>query len=151
MRMRTLLATAVTGVVVVSSATPCFAAKPKPKPKPKPIVGSYTATAAPDPTSTSQVPGAGIACKPTSPAGKDSHAFTIPAAGTLHVELANQLDWSLAIRDAAGEDLATSEGDAPTTQEATEAVFKSKQAVKIDACNFLGEPSVLVSYTFTYK
>lgn len=141
----------VAGAALVAAAaamtTPALAGKPKPKP----ITGTYKATATPDPTSTSQVPGSNAQCQPTVPTGKDHHAFTVPAAGTLEVKLANKLDWSLAVRDAQGNTLASSDGSLPNTPEGTVVSFKRKTAVFIDACNFAGEPQVGVTYTFTYK
>jgi len=81
----------------------------------------------------------------------DSHPFTVPAKGTLVVSLENMFDWSLALRDTSGADLATSDGSLPTSKESLEFPFKKKTQVVFDACNFLGEPSVKVTYTFTYK
>ena len=144
--MKTRLVTAVAVVAAVAVAhTPALAGKPKPKP----ITGSYRATATPDPTSTSQVDN--TQCRPTVPTGMDSHPFTVPAAGSLQVKLANKFDWSLAVRDAQGNTLASSDGGLPTDPEATYVTFKKKTKITIDACNFAGEPQVGVSYTFTYK
>jgi hypothetical protein len=150
MRSRTALSTTLVAALLAAAASPSLAAtKPKPKPKPKPIHGSYTATAYPDPTSTNPV--TSEPCVPTLPTAKFSKPFKVPAAGILHVELANQLDWSLAVRDADGEDEATSDGGLPTDKEMVDVPLKKKQKILIDACNFLGEDSVTVSYTFTYK
>ena len=148
MRTRTALSTALVGVLLAAAATPSLAAT-KPKPKPKPIKGHYTATAYPDPTSTNQV--SGEPCDSALPTGKFSHAFKVPAAGTLHVELANQYDWSLAVRDTDGTDEGTSDGTLPTDKEKVDVSFKKAQPVVIDTCNFAGESSVVVSYVFTYK
>jgi hypothetical protein len=145
--MRTRL---IAGVAIVAAAsamtTPALAGKPKPKP----INGSYKATATPDPTSTDVASGT-YECKPNIPTGKYSYKFTVPAAGSLQVNLANKLDWSVAIRDAQGNTLASEDGGLPNTPESTFASFKRKTAVVIDACNFSGEPTVGVTYTFTYK
>ena len=150
MRTRTAVSTALVGVLLAAAASPSLAAtKPKPKPKPKPIRGQYTASAYPDPTSTNPV--SGEPCVPNLPTGKFSHPFKIPAAGTLHVELANQLDWSLAVRDTDGTDEGTSDGTTPTDKEMVDVTFKKAQPVVIDTCNFTGEPSVVVSYVFTYN
>ena len=146
MTSRILTALALVAAVAVTQA-PADAAKPKPKPKP--ITGTYKATATPDPTSTSQV--TNEQCKPTVPTGVDKHAFTVPAAGTLEVKLFNKLDWSVAVRDAQGNTLASADGSLPTTPEATLATFTKRTKVTIDACNFSGEPQVAVSYRFTYK
>lgn len=119
------------------------------KPKPKPIVGSYEATATPDPTSTS--PTTSEICVPTIPTAKFSHTFKVPAKGTLFVDLQNSLDWSMAIRDADGDVVASADGDFPDVKESTAATFKKKQTVTIDACNFAGEPTITVKYKFVYK
>jgi hypothetical protein len=144
--MRRTLPLALALLLAAGAATPSLAATKK---KPKPIKGSYQASATPDPTSTNPVDN--NPCRPNLPGAKHSHKFTIPAAGTLHVELNNKLDWSLAVRDADGEDEATSDGGLPTDKEMVDVPFKKKQKILIDACNFLGEDSVTVSYTFTYK
>ncbi len=144
MRTRTLLATALVGVVAVGSATPSFAAKPKPKP----MTQTYTATAYPDPTSTN--PATNEICAPTLPTAIFKHEFVIPAAGTLEVALKNKLDWSIAIREGS-ESLASSDGGTPDVVESTSISFKKKTKVSIDTCNFAGEPNVEVTATFTYK
>jgi hypothetical protein len=150
MRTRTALSTTLVAALLAAAASPSLAAtKPKPKPKPKPIHGSYTATAYPDPTSTNPV--TSEPCVPTLPTAKFSKPFKVPAAGILHVELANQLDWSLAVRDTDGSDEATSDGGSPTDKELVDIPFKRATSVVIDTCNFAGEPNVVVSYTFTYK
>ena len=148
MRTRTALSTALVGVLLAAAATPSLAAT-KAKPKPKPIRGHYTASAYPDPTSTN--PATNEPCAPTLPTAKFSKTFKVPAAGTLHVELANQFDWSLAVRDTDGTDEGTSDGGLPTDKEMVDVSFKRGQTVVLDTCNFAGEPSVVVSYVFTYK
>ena len=147
MRTRTTLALSLVALVAVGSATPTLAAKPKPLPKP--ITGSYTANATPDPTSTNPV--TNNPCRPNLPGSMDSHPFTIPAKGTLVVSLENKLDWSIALRDTSGADYTTADGGSPTTKEVAEFPFKKKTQIVIDACNFMGEPSVKVDYTFTFK
>jgi len=146
MRTRTALTFGLVAATALGSVSPALAAKAKPKP----ITGTYTAAATPDPTST-DVAGGAFICKPKLPGGKDSHAFKVPAAGNLHVEFANMLDWSLAVRDAQGNDLATSDGGTPDVKEMADVFFKKGQAITIDACNFSGEPTVKVTYTFTFK
>ena len=148
MRTRTVLAGALVAVVAAGGFSPSFAA-PKPKPKPKPITGAYTAMAAPDPTSTSLGVGSNV-CKPTSPAGKFSYTFKVPAAGTLEARSANMLDWSLALVEG-GSQLSTSDGGGPQDKEAVSASFKKATTVVIDACNFAGEPQIKISFVFTYK
>lgn len=145
MRTRTVLATGLVGLLAVSSFQ---AADAKPKKKPKPITMTYTATGVPDPTSTNPV--TNEICAPTNPAAMYSQAFTVPAAGTLEVSLGNMLDWSLAVR-AGGESLATSDGGTPTDHEAAFVSFKKKTVISIDTCNFAGEPTIPVTFTFIYK
>lgn len=144
MRTRTVVATALVGIVAAGGATPSFAAKAKPKP----ITETYTASATPDPTSTN--PATGEICAPTLPTAISKHTFKIPAAGTLEVSLKNKLDWSLAVRQGA-ESLATSDGGTPDVAEGTSVTFKKATTVSIDTCNFAGEPSIGVNVTFTYK
>ncbi len=147
MRTRTLLATALVGAVALGSASPSFAAKPKPKPKP--INGSFTATATPDPTSNAPANNTGT-CDPKTPTARVTQKFTVPAAGSLHVNVNNKLDWTADLRDAGGE-LAGSDGGDPQTLEVLDYFFKKKTAVTIGVCNFAGEPQIKVTYTFTYK
>lgn len=147
MRARTVLSTGLVGLLVASGVT--TQATGAMKAKPKPIVGSYEATATPDPTSTSLI--TGEVCVPTIPTAKFSHTFKVPARGTLFVDLQNSLDWSLAIRDADGDVVASADGGSPEVKESTSAGFKKKQTVTIDACNFLGEPTITVKYKFVYK
>ena len=147
MNRRTSWCTAVAALLAVGTMHPSLAATKKPKPKP--IKGSYTASAYPDPTGNQ--PPASQVCGGKLPTGLSKHAFKIPAAGTLHVELNNQLDWGLAIEDTDGSVESSSDGATPNVVEATDATFKKGQPVVIVACNNEGEPSVKVSYTFTYK
>ena len=146
MRTRTLLVTALVGVIAAGSAAPSFASKPKP------ISGSFTAQATPDPTS--DTPGAAGGkgkCDPKTASARVTHAFTMPAAGTLHVSVNNKLDWSSDIRTADGEIQTDSDGSNPTDPEAMDLTVKKKTAVTIGVCNDEGEPSITVTYTFTFK
>lgn len=149
MRARTAVVTALVAVVAVGSATPSFAAKAKPKPKP--IVGSFKATATPDPTSDVPAPVGKGKCAPKTPTARVTYAFTAPAAGTLHVALNNKLDWSADIRDADGSVETDSDGDKPTAAEAMDLSVKKKTPLVIGVCNDEGEPTLTVTYTFTYK
>jgi hypothetical protein len=143
MRARTGLSTALVALLVAGAAVPSMAAT---KRKPKPIKGSFTATGLPDPT-----PVAGDDCVPTLPTSKTEKAFTVPARGILHVEAANTLDWSVSVLTADGEMLACADGGTPTDKEMTDVTFKKKTKVILRAANFAGEPTVNVSYVFTYK
>ena len=146
MRTRTVLVAGLVAVTAAGSVAPAVAAT---KPKPKPIKIAYTASAVPDPTSTNPV--SGEICAPTSPAAKFSYTFKVPGAGVLDIAANNQLDWSIAVRDADGESLATSDGGTPTDPEATSVRFKKAATVSIDTCNFAGEPEINVTGLFTYK
>ena len=155
MRRQLVLGTAVLAAAALG-AVPAQAAKPKPKPKP--IKGSYSLTLLPDPT----YEAAGLAgmpgCAGVNPQGKNSHPFTVPAAGTLHVVLDATdptkgaypagPDWDLYVMDAGGEVDSSTGG---TSHEETLDGFKKKTAVTIMVCNNIGAPTGTVSYTFTYK
>lgn len=147
MRSRTVLTVSFAAVVALGSVAPSFAG-PR-KPLPKPIHGTYTATATPDPTSTN--PLTNQPCRPNLPGAMDSHTFTVPAKGTLLVQLNNTLDWSVALRDLSGNEFTAADGGTPTAKEVVEFPFKKKTKITIDTCNFTGEPSITVDYTFTYK
>lgn len=148
MPTRTPLALGLVGALLVGGAV-APAALGATKPKPKPIKRSYEATATPDPTSTNPV--SGETCDPTVPTAKHVHTFTVPAKGVLSVSLKNTLDWSVAIRDSFGDTVASADGGSPEVQETTAASFKRKEKITIETCNFAGEPTVPVSYVFTYK
>jgi len=148
MSTRTPLAVGLVGALVAAGAL-APAALGATKPKPKPITRTYEATATPDPTSTNPV--TNEICAPTTPTAKHVYAFTVPAKGVLSVTLGNQLDWSVAIRDSYGDTLATADGGTPTDKETTASSFKRKEKITIETCNFAGEPTIPVSFTFTYK
>jgi hypothetical protein len=138
--------TLATAVVAATAASAAPAKK-------KPIKGSYQVTATPDPTveGTDQ---AGMDCMNLNPTAADKHAFTVPAAGTLHVVLdsanvGGKTDWDLYLLDAAGKVIDSSHG--PTAHEETLDVFTAKKPVTIKACNLIGEPSATVTYTFNFK
>ncbi|MBK5306371.1 MAG: hypothetical protein JJD92_06750 [Frankiaceae bacterium] len=145
MRTRTALTTGLVAVLAVGSFAPAMAGKAKPKP----IKIAYTATGNPDPTSTN--PTTNEICAPTLPTAIHHYSFKVPAAGTLEVALNNTLDWSVAVRAADGESLASSDGGAPQDKESTSVRFKKGQTISIDTCNFAGEPSINVTGLFTFK
>lgn len=148
MRTRTLITTALVAAAAVGSAVPAVAAKPKPKP----ITGSFTAMATPDPTSNNGTTMQGtLTCNPTLPTARVTKTFVVPAAGTLEVKANNKLDWTMDLRNAANEELASSDGATPNTAESYAVTFKKKTTVTIGVCNFAGEPSITPSYVFTYK
>jgi hypothetical protein len=148
-KIRLLAAVSLVGLVTAAPALPANAAKPKPKPKP--IHGSFTATATPDPTSDAPAPAGKGKCAPVTPTARATKAFTVPAAGTLHVALNNKLDWSGDIRDTDGTVETDTDGSLPTSPEVMDVSFKRRTPVVIGACNFSGEPSITVTFTFTYK
>ena len=147
MRTRTALLAATVALTAAGTTAPAFAAKPKPKPKP--ITGSFTATANPDPTSDAPAGNTGK-CNPKTPTARVTQQFVVPAAGSLHVDVNNTLDWSADLRDADGV-LTDSDGSSPQDKESLDAFFKKKTTVTIGVCNFAGEPQIKVTYTFTYK
>ena len=141
MRTRTAL---VAGLVAVTAAGSLAPAVAGPK---KTVKLSWTASATPDPSS-SNVNGT---CVPTIPSAIHHYTFKVPAAGTLEVTLNNQLDWSVAVRDSAGDTLADADGGSPEVVESVSVKFKKAQTITIDSCNFAGEPQINPTGTFTYK
>ena len=154
--MRRTLSTAVALLAVAGlAAVPSEAAVKK---KPKPLKGSYTVTLPPDPskdaTSTAGEPG----CAGLLPISKDSHPFTLPAAGTLVVKLVSDnptgqqppagIDWDLYLMEDGFE---ASAGDSPAGTEEAAMKVKKKTNITIDVCNLNGFPNATVSYVFTYR
>jgi hypothetical protein len=146
----TVLAAAFVVLCIASSAE----AGPKPKPKPKPIRGSYTVTLPPKQPQLN-----GSTCDPgITGQGQHRFSFTIPGKGTLRLVLDGQdplpmdapvhPDWALALRDASGEELDSSDGE--TAHEVIVKTFKGKQNVQFQVCNLRGLPQATVSYVFTY-
>lgn len=142
----------VAGLVAVPSSQAAV------KKKPKPIKGSYTLTLPPDPTKEVTSAAEMDGCSGLVPVSKDSHPFTIPAAGTLVVKLVGDnptgqtppagFDWDLyLLSDGAVEAAA----DGATGVEEAAMKVKKKTAITIDACNLNGVPGATVSYTFTYR
>ena len=148
MKIRLLAVATLVGLVGAVPALPATAAK---KPKPKPIHGAFDAQATPDPTSDTPAPVGKGKCAPVTPSARATHDFTVPAAGTLSVQLNNKLDWSGDIREGDGSVDTDSDGDTPNAPEAMEISFKKRTKITIGACNFSGEPTIHVTYTFTYK
>ncbi|MDX6214593.1 MAG: hypothetical protein QOG99_177 [Frankiales bacterium] len=148
MKIRFLAAVTLVGLV---AAVPALPANAKARPKPKPIHGSFVAQATPDPTSDLPAPVGKGKCAPVTPTARVTKAFTVPAAGTLAVQLNNKLDWSGDIRDSDGTVETDTDGNSPQDPEAMEVSFKKRTPIVIGACNFSGEPSITVTYTFTYK
>jgi hypothetical protein len=148
-KIRLLATLTLVGLV---AAAPALPANAKPRPKPKPIHGSFVAQATPDPTSDQPAPVGKGKCAPVTPTARVTKAFTVPAAGTLAVQLNNKLDWSGDIRDSDGTVETDTDGsNSPLDPEAMEVSFKKRTPIVIGACNFSGEPSITVTYTFTYK
>ena len=142
MRLRTATVTALVAVAAAGTLAPAVAA-----PKPKPITKTYTATApTPDPT-----PALGDICTPTLETARHSEPFKVPAAGRLKVDIEFTGDWALGLRDSkSGSQIASSDGATPETPESMDVKFKRPGEVFIDACNFAGGPTAVVTYTFTY-
>ena len=140
---RRLALVLVPAVALGVAAAPSFAA-PK---KPAPITKSFSAAANPDPT-----PNATGACTQDVPGGEFVEPFTVPAAGTLKVELTGfQGDWDLCVLDASGAVIGSSTGFVEATTEVVQIKLKKKTPVQIVAQNSLGGPTAAGKYTFTYK
>ena len=144
MRIRPALTLVLVAATAVGSVSPALAGKPKP------ISGTFKASATPDPTSDLAGPANTGKCNPKTPTARVTQTFKVPAAGTLHVDVNNKLDWSADIRDASGV-LTDSDGTGPTDAEKMDAFFKKATTVTIGVCNNEGEPSLTVGYTFTFK
>ena len=141
-------------LLAAGSTVPAFAAKPKPKP----IKGSYAVTLVPDPVPQVTAQAGTSGCNPYVAQLKDTHAFTVPAAGKLSVVLDSQdpskgaapvgLDWDLYVFDATGE-AGSSHGG--TAHEEVDLSLKKKTPLTFVVCNVGGAPQATVTYTFTYK
>lgn len=140
-----------TAVAVGSVAVGPAVAAPKPKPKPKPFKGSQTFTdSTPDPTASA--PGSGAGCDSLLPGQyprESAISVKVPAAGKLKATLANQLDWGIEIQDSNGNVIASADGADPNSVESATAKLKKAGTYKILPCNLGGEPSVLVSWSYT--
>lgn len=133
-------------VATVSAAPSALAA-----PKKKPITGSYTATA-PTPDPTNFVPGKYPVCAQNVPGSYDAHPFTVPAKGTLHIDLTGFVgDWDLLLVDADKAMIGESGNTPPVNEETVDVSFKKSQKVSIIACNWAGGSTGNVKYVFTYK
>jgi len=154
---RLLAATAVVATAALAAAPGYAATK-----KPKPIKKTYTVALPPDPTNdvfntAGSEPVNGFCGANT--ASEHRHDFTVPARGSLKVNLKGSqplpaypgagLDWDLYLVDADGAEIQRSAGQ--TGQEETFAKFKKKQKVTILVCNLNGTPDATVSYVFTYS
>ena len=157
MNQRLTVALAALAVLSVSAVPSHAATKKK---KPPPITVTYSVTAYPDVTAEvlGQVPNAKAGCGKLPQLGVNLHPITVPAAGTLHIELSStdptpaaspiHADWDLYLLDADGQEMDASTSSKP--QEQVTDKFKKKQDVTIKACNLNGETTASVTYTFTY-
>lgn len=147
--MKTAAVAVVLVAVGAASMAPAVAA-PK-----KTITKTYAVTAAtPDPTNAAA--GDYSVCPQTVPGSFQADDFTIPAAGTLKVELDGYVgDWDALLMDSDKSEVGASGagGYAPVAggPEVIETSFKKKQTVTIVACNWAGGPTGTVKVTFTYK
>jgi hypothetical protein len=120
-------------------------------PKKKPISKTYAVTApAPDPTNYA---GQGYSvCAQNVPSSFDKQTISIPAAGSLQVELSGfQGDWDLLLEDSDDSELTAGGSSSVGGSETAESRFKKAQKVSIVACNWAGSPSATVKWTFTFK
>ena len=144
--MRAVLAGAVVAGLALSPAAVAA-------PKPKPITKTYTATAPlPDPSNGTNDYSV---CAQNVPQSFHLERVTVPAAGTLKVELSGYTnDWDLLVMDGAGRELGGSGSGGYAPAPAPEVVslkLKKKTDVQIVACNWAGGPTGTVTYTFTFK
>ncbi|HEX4655421.1 MAG TPA: hypothetical protein VH274_06750 [Mycobacteriales bacterium] len=151
--MRRALVLAVTATTAAAVATAGGAvAQSSGHGKTKVLKGGYQLVLPPDPTmeATGQV---GMECFNVDPASADNHPLTLPAKGTIKIDLAStdptgNLDWDLYLLDAKGNTIGASNGS--TSQEEVNA-RAGKGKVTIRACNLMGQPTASVSYVFTFK
>lgn len=117
-------------------------------PKPKPITKTYTATApVPDPTN---LVGGYSVCAQNIPGSFHVEPLKVPGAGTLKIELKDyQIDWDLLLMDGKGKELAFSGSGGLGEPEVVSLKLKKPTAVQIVACNWVGGPTGVVTYTFT--
>jgi hypothetical protein len=144
--MNRIAALAVGALAVAAVAAPPALAAPK-----KTITKSYDVTAAsPDPTNVG-VTGYPV-CAQNVPGSFDKRTISIPAAGTLAVELSGFTgDWDLLLEDSDDSELAEGGSSGVNGTESAEVRFKKAQKMSIVACNWVGGPTATVKYTFTYK
>lgn len=116
------------------------------------LKGGYQLTLPPDPTmeATGQV---GMECANVDPLSANDHPLTLPAKGTIKVDLTStdptgHMDWDLYLLDAKGNTIGASNG-ATAQEEINTRAGGGK--VTIRACNLAGQPMASVSYVFTYK
>ena len=147
-----VVATAVVAGASVIAASSAGAATHK-KPKPLKVKkGSYSVTAAPDPTMEA-TGAAGMECLNIDPASADNHPLALPGKGLLKIVLDSpdptkgKMDWDLHLLDANGDIIASSNGG--TAHEEIDQPNLSGK-VTIRACNLLGEPTATVNWSFLY-
>ncbi|MEA2498491.1 MAG: hypothetical protein QOH26_896 [Actinomycetota bacterium] len=114
-----------------------------------PTKGTWTFTdASPDPTVVADT-NAGAHCSgdlPSAPGDVNIQKFKAPKAGTLKLIAHNALDWAVEVRRG-GVTVAGTDGANPDDPEnLTVSVFRGKYEVVY--CNFSGEPSIEVDYSF---
>jgi hypothetical protein len=145
-----LLATLVVVGTVAVSAGPASAAT-------KTIKDTYTVSAPVPFPVTEDTPPTMYGCidgqEGLSKASKD---FTLPAAGTMKVEVAYTGDWDLYVLDSAkGTILAAAEttetgNTAASTEKITWKKGKKGQKVTVVACNWMGLKDATITYAYTY-
>jgi hypothetical protein len=150
---RSTVTTAAALLLAGSVAAASGAAAAPAKHKTKVLKGSFQVQAPPDPTmdATAQV---GMECHNIDPLSVVEHALTMPAKGTLKVDLnspdptGGHMDWDLYLLNGSGTVIGSSHG--PTaSEEVVTPIGKGKVTVR--ACNLAGEPSATVTWALTYK
>jgi hypothetical protein len=145
-----LLATLVAAGAVAVTAGPASAA-------PKVIKDSYAVSApVPFPVMEDQPPTMYGCIDGQEGLSKVSKEYTLPAAGTMKVEVAYTGDWDLYVLDSAkGTILAAAEttetgNTGPSTEKITWKKGKKGQKVTVVACNWMGLKDGTVTYSYTY-
>jgi hypothetical protein len=116
----------------------------------KPVTGTWTfVDATPDPTVV--LDDATLHCSgktvPSSPADVNVQTFKAKKRGTLTLTSHNAADWAMEVRDSAGNTIAGTDGADPNTVENLKLTLL-KGKYQIVYCNFSGEPTITVDYSF---
>jgi hypothetical protein len=84
---------------------------------------------------------------PAGPADVNSQAFKTSKPGILTLTSHNALDWAMEVKDSKGNIVTGTDGSNPNDPE-NMIVSLSKGSYEVIYCNFSGEPSITVDYSF---
>lgn len=84
---------------------------------------------------------------PASPADVTSQPFKAKSSGILTLTSHNALDWAMEVKDSKGNIITGTDGGSPDTPE-NMTVALTKGSYEVIYCNFSGEPSITVDYSF---